>query len=354
MNAPFALQATSIAIADLCDGEVAERIEGFVKEAEGSLFHRPKWLLAAEKACGHKATGLLAERMGAIVGWLPLSVVHSHVFGRALVSSGFGVGGGVLSDDPLVAEALANASCELAQRSSCASVELRGGFVPEAWQLQESSHANFVADLAEDDEAQLLAIPRKQRADVRKSLKGDLTVTTGASQRDVDAHYELYAESVRNLGTPVFPKKLFEVMLEMFEDEADILTVSNGAEPVASVLSFYHQGTVMPFWGGGNFAARGLKANERMYYELMLHARARVMTRFDFGRSKVDSGPYRYKKNWGFEPEPMTYGSWSADPSQARDVDPTSDAYARKIELWKKLPLPIANRLGPIIARGLA
>jgi hypothetical protein len=91
-----------------------------------------------------------------------------------------------------------------------------------------------------------------------------------------------------------------------------------------------------------------------MYYELMLHARKRGMKKFDFGRSKTGSGPYRYKKNWGFEPEPMVYGSWSANPSAARNVDPTDSAYAKKIELWKKLPLGIANRIGPVIARGLA
>ena len=92
-----------------------------------------------------------------------------------------------------------------------------------------------------------------------------------------------------------------------------------------------------------------------MYYALMCHARAeRDCTRFDFGRSKTGSGPYNYKKNWGFEPEPLAYARWTAPDAEARDVDPTSDAYARKIEMWKRLPLPVANRLGPMIARGLA
>jgi CelD/BcsL family acetyltransferase involved in cellulose biosynthesis len=124
--------------------------------------------------------------------------------------------------------------------------------------------------------------------------------------------------------------------------------------PVASVLSLYHGDAVMPYWGGGTYSARALRANERMYFELMLHARRRGYDRFDFGRSKVGSGPYSYKKNWGFEPQPLTYGMWAAPGTTPRNIDPASEAYSARIALWKKLPLPVANLLGPPIARGLA
>ena len=214
-------------------------------------------------------------------------------------------------------------------------------------------HANFAGPLAEDDEAQLLAIPRKARAEVRKGLKNDLATTMGAAERDRMAHYAVYAESVRNLGTPVFPRSLFDAVLDLFGEAADILTVWEGDTPVSSVLSLYHAGAVMPFWGGGTWGARALRANERMYYELMGHARRRGCTRFDFGRSKTGSGPFAFKKNWGFEPEPLTYYTWSAEAGRGRNIDPTDDSYSAKIALWKRLPLPVANRLGPWIARGL-
>ena len=110
---------------------------------------------------------------------------------------------------------------------------------------------------------------------------------------------------------------------------------------------------MLPFWGGGTYAARGLRANERMYFELMLHARARGLTVFDFGRSKTGSGAWSYKRNWGFEPEPLSYASWTAPGAERRDADPTSDRHARQIALWKALPIAVANRLGPAIARGL-
>ena len=109
----------------------------------------------------------------------------------------------------------------------------------------------------------------------------------------------------------------------------------------------------MPYWGGGVWAARRLRANDRMYFELMLHARRRGCSHFDFGRSKTGSGAYDFKRNWGFEPEPLSYASWTADGQEKRDADPTSAKHALQIALWKRLPLAVANRLGPLIARGL-
>jgi FemAB-related protein (PEP-CTERM system-associated) len=199
----------------------------------------------------------------------------------------------------------------------------------------------------------LLAIPRKQRAEVRKGLENDLTIETGHSASDLDRHYTVYAESVRNLGTPVFPKALMKQVLHHFGDEVDILTVTHEGRAVASVLSLYHKGTVMPYWGGGVWEARRLRANDVMYYALMNHAQQRGCTHFDFGRSKVDSGAYFFKKNWGFEPEPMAYAIRTADGQEPRDVNPNSPRYRAQIALWQKLPLSIANRLGPWIARGL-
>ena len=353
MNAPVKPQI-AVVEANLSDASELQRIEGFVREQKGELFHLPSWLCAVEAGTGQKARGLIAEQMGVVCGWLPLTEVRSPFFGSALVSSGFGVGGGILAANDRTALELADAATAMATRNSISTIELRGGPVPSDWDSISDKHAGFIASLAEDDDAQLLAIPRKARAEVRKGLKNDLDVRIGRSEADIEAHYAVYSESVRNLGTPVFPKSLFKTMLDAFADTSDILTVFDGDTPISSVLSFYHDGAVMPFWGGGVFAARNLRANELMYYKLMCHAREQGMTRFDFGRSKTGSGPYNFKKNWGFEPEPLTYAKWSVEGEEARDIDPTSDAYSRKIELWKKLPLPLANLIGPWIARGLA
>ncbi len=351
MNAPFALKRETIALADLRQPDEVSRIEGFVAERGGSLFHRPAWLRAIETGTGQRACGLVAERGGAITGWLPLNEIHSPIFGRMLASSGFAVEGGVLGEGD-TAETLCRAAEELALRRSCTAVELRGGPAPSDWTVRTDTHLDFRAALAEDDDAQLLAIPRKQRAEVRKGLDQDLTVHVGRDEADRAAHYAVYAESVRNLGTPVFPRRLFDAALDALD--GDILTVRHRGRPVSSVLSFYHRGTVMPYWGGGVWEARRLRANDRMYYELMLHARRdKGCTSSDFGRSKAGSGPAAFKKNWGFAGTPFTYSSWTAPGCEARDADPTSAKHAARIALWKRLPLPVANRLGPPIARGL-
>jgi FemAB-related protein (PEP-CTERM system-associated) len=351
VNAPFALTREYVRAVDLGQPDEAARIEGFVAEMGGSLFHRPAWLLAVERGTGQRARGLLAEKGGAITGWLPLSEVHSPIFGRMLASSGFAVGGGVLAERMATAETLCRAAQELATRLSCPTIELRGGTVPPDWQVRTDSHCGFAADLAADDEAQLLAITKRQRAEVRKGLAEDLTIEAAIGREAQRAFFAMYSESVRNLGTPVFPRRLFEAMVEALD--ADILTVRHRGRPVSSVLSFYHAGGVMPYWGGGTYAARKLRANERLYYELMCHARRRGCTRFDFGRSKTGSGPWAFKKNWGFAPEPLSYASWTAPGAERRDADPTSSRHAARIALWKRLPLPLANLLGPPIARGL-
>ena len=356
MNAPFVPATTHLRLARLTEPDECARIEAWVAAHPGAApFHRPAWLNAVAQGTGNAALGLIAERDGGIAAWLPLTEVHSPLFGRLLASSGFAVDGGQLTGADVDRRAIFAALEELAARRSCTSIELRGGLLPEGagWTLRGKSHCGFVMDLAADDEAQLTAIPRKQRAEVRKGLANDLDISVGTGDADRAEHYAVYAESVRNLGTPVFPRALFDAVLDAFGANADILTVRHRAEPVASVLSLYHRGAVMPYWGGGTHAARHLRANDRMYFELMLHARRKGCVRFDFGRSKTDSGAFHFKRNWGFTPEPLTYAVWTAPGGERRDADPTSARHAARIRVWQRLPLAIANRFGPIIARGL-
>ncbi len=322
-------------------------MEAFVlAQAESTPFHLPGWSRAVERGCGQRGRMLVGEVGGSIVGLLPLTDVRSRLFGRALVSAGFAVGGGVLGEG---GESLASAAWELAQRCGARSVELRGGTLPQGWAVDAGSYLGFTRPLAEDDDAELKAIPRKQRAEVRRSLEFDLDISVGRDRSAQRAHYQVYAESVRNLGTPVFPASLFSAILG--EVDSDILTVTHAGKAVASVLSLYHGSTVYPYWGGGTAAARGLRAHDRMYFALMAHARERGCTSFDFGRSKVGSGPAAFKKNWGFEGVPLRYAGRSA--GAARQINPTDARYSLMVRTWKRLPLWLANAAGPFIARGL-
>jgi FemAB-related protein (PEP-CTERM system-associated) len=339
---------TEVRLADLQSAEDCAIIDTFLADhPDTTPFHRREWIQAVANGCGQICHYLIAG--DPISGLVPLNELHSPLFGRALVSSGYAVGGGVLADDFGTADGLAKAVWALAAQLSCPTTELRGGILPADWQHDVTTYLGFSRDLAADDEAELLAIPRKQRAEVRKALANGLTVDLA----DRDAHYAVYAESVRNLGTPVFPRGLFAAVLDAFGDDADILTVRKDGVPLASVLSLYHRGVVMPYWGGGTAAARPERANDMMYFALMRHARTRGCTRFDFGRSKTGTGAAAFKRNWGFDGVPLAYAKRTADGQAAREINPLDPRYSLQVKLWSKLPLRIANRIGPMISRGL-
>ena len=330
----------------------ARRIAAYVAaHPDGTPFHLAEWSAAVAKGVRQQDRYLLAEGAdGAIAGVLPLTLVRSRLFGTALVSAGFGVDGGLLADDAATARTLADTAWRIAEAEGATTLEMRGGPAVEGFHTDTTTYLGFVRDLAADDETQLTAIPRKQRAEIRRSFDKGLSI---AVDHDRAAHYRVYAESVRNLGTPVFPSELFAAVLDAFGEAADILTVRHDGVPVASVLSLYWRGTVYPYWGGGTEAARGLRANDAMYYALMNHARRRGCTRFDFGRSKAGTGAAAFKRNWGFDPRPLAYHIRSADGAPPRSVNPLDPKYARKIAAWKRLPLPLANLIGPYLSRGL-
>ena len=341
--------------ADLHQAPEREAIERFVASHErAQLFHHPAWSAAVERGCGARAHYLVAECAdGEIRGLLPLSEVRSVIFGNSLVSVGFGVGGGILADDERVVELLAEEAWRVAERSRCASVELRGGDFPNGWQRQEGTYADFTAPLADDDEVNLLSIKKRQRAEVRRAEGFGLEFRSGRSDEDLDAHYRAYSASVRNHGTPIFPRALFEAMRDEFGTDADVVTAWKDGEPLSAIFSFYFKGTVYPFWGGGTADAREWRANEWLLYRLMCHAARRGCAHIDYGRSKVGTGPYAFKKNWGLEPRPLVYAVRTANGAKPREMNPLSPKYRLQTALWRKLPLAVANRVGPHIARGL-
>jgi FemAB-related protein (PEP-CTERM system-associated) len=286
-------------------------------------------------------------------GVLPLTEIRSLLFGNALVSAGFATGGGILAEDERAAETLAKAAWELAERLGCKSAELRGGPVPAGWQASTGIYANFNRDISGDAASLLGDIPRRQRAEIRRALSFDLDSTSATDRRHRDAHYRVYAESVRNLGTPVFPRRLFDSMLDAFGDRAWIHVIWKDGQPLAALLGFNHAGRCMPFWGGGTRAARPWRANDLVYYETLRRALEAGCTHADFGRSKIGSGPWARKRIWDFDETVLTYAVRTADGEAPRAVNPLDPRYKLKVAAWQKLPLWAANRLGPLIARGL-
>lgn len=353
MNAAAAI-GLHVRAADLGDAAECARLDDYVADhPRGTLFHRPHWSRAVERGCGQRAHYLIVERAGALVGALPLTEVRSRLFGNALVSAGFGTGGGILAESDAVARALAEAGWALARRLGCTSLELRGGPIPDGWTGRGGTYANFDRDLPTDAGALLASIPKRQRAEVRRARGMGLEVSIGTDRRHRDAHFAVYAESVRNLGTPVFPRALFEAALDAFAGDAWIVLVARQGRPLAALLGFDHKGAVQPYWGGGTAEAREWRANDLIYFETMRLGLERGCRRADFGRSKVGSGPWGRKRIWDFEETPLVYAVRTADGAAPREINPQSRRYRLQVEAWKRLPLWLANRVGPAIAREL-
>jgi len=158
---------------------------------------------------------------------------------------------------------------------------------------------------------------------------------------------------VRNLGTPVFARRYFRALKAEFGEACECLVLRKDGVAVSGVLSFYFRDQVLPYYGGGSHAARALRANELMYFDLMRRASAKGCRVFDFGRSKLGTGAYAFKKNWGFPPAPLAYEYKLRRGDKLPDVNPLNPKYRLMIAAWKRLPLPLANALGPWIARSL-
>ena len=354
MNAVAPIALASVRTADLDDRQECARLDAFVREhPEGTIFHRPQWSRAIARGCGQRAHYLVVERQGALVGCLPLTEIRSVLFGRALVSVGFGTGGGLLTTADGIAEPLAESGWALARRLGCPTLELRGGALPADWAVQQGTHANFDRPLPADAGTLLASIPKKQRAEVHRALGFGLETSAGNDRRHRDVHFHCYAESMRNLGTPVFPRALFAAMLDEFGAEADVVAAWKDGRPISAFLNFHFKDTCFAYWGGGGADARRWRANDLLYFDTMARAIARGDSRADFGRSKVGTGTWQRKRIWGFDETPLVYGVRTADGAKPRELNPLNPKFRLQIAAWQRLPLWLANRAGPLIARGL-
>lgn len=319
---------------------------------QGTFFHRYGWKRLIESAYGYPGHYLFAQRDGRPCGVLPLGEVKHLLFGHSLISVPFCVYGGALADDQAVREALESRAIELARERGVDYLETRNEQpVRDDWLRKDGLYVTFKRAISEDHDANMGAIPRKQRAMVRKGIKAGLL---GELDDGIDNLYQAYSESVRNLGTPVFPRAHFRAIRAEFGDDVDVVTVRHEGQVVASVMNYYFRDQVLPFYGGGISAARGLAANDFMYWEVMRRAVERGCRVFDFGRSKVDTGSYRFKKHWGFEPTPLSYEYFLVRASEMPDLNPNNPKYRLFINAWKRLPVGISRAIGPWLARGLA
>jgi FemAB-related protein (PEP-CTERM system-associated) len=318
---------------------------------QATFFHRAGWQAILREVFRHDTYFLYAHEQGRITGVLPLAHVKSLLFGNALTGLPFAVYGGVAADDEASAVALENEAQQLALKLGVQHLELRHvQRRHEDWPEQDL-YVTFRKAILPDEEANMLAIPRKQRAMVRKGIKNELK---SEIDEGVERFFALYADNVHRHGTPAQSRRYFQALRDTFGSDCEVLTVvAPDGRPLSSVLSFYFRNEVLPYYAGDDVAARELAANDFKYWELMRRACARGIQVFDYGRSKLGTGPFAFKKNWGFEPTPLHYEYCLYKRDAVPQNNPANAKYKLMIETWRRMPLGLANWLGPFVVRSL-
>ncbi len=280
---------------------------------DATFFHRIGWKEVIEECFGHPTHFLLAERDAQIVGVLPLAEVKSFLFGHALVSLPFCAYGGVAADEDEAVSALHTAARRLGKDLGVEHLELRNRVVREADWPRQDLYVTFRKAILPDAESNLSAIPRKQRAMIRKGIGHGLT-----SRIDDDAgdFFRLYADNMHRQGTPPLARRYFETLRDVD-------------------------------------AARDLAANDFKYWELLRRACERGLGIFDYGRSKQGTGAFDFKKHWGWEPTPLAYEYQLYRRERIPEHNPLNPKYRMLIALWKQLPIPVANAVGPHLVKSL-
>ncbi|MFT4582920.1 MAG: FemAB-related protein (PEP-CTERM system-associated) [Gammaproteobacteria bacterium] len=316
---------------------------------EATFFHLSGWKRVFERSFNHRTHYLMCESDGVLLGVLPLVCVNSLLFGKSLSSLAFCAYGGVLASSDEAFRQLETAAIELARELKVGALEFRYRRASGVDRVGKDLYEYFSKPIDPDPDVNMKAIRSKQRNIIRKGIKNGLTARVDT----VDSFYTAFSESVRNLGTPVFPKKLFYEIAEAFPDQVEFLSAFDGDTIVSSSLLYYFRDEVCPYYWGGVEAARRLKGNDYLCWEIMCRAASRGCTLFDFGRSKKGTGSYKWKENLGFESHPLYYEYELIESKEMPNINPMNPKYRFFVEAWKHLPLPVTRVVGPWLAKDL-
>jgi FemAB-related protein (PEP-CTERM system-associated) len=319
---------------------------------EATADHLWGWSGVFARAFGHRPVYLAARRGATIAGVLPLVVCRSRLFGRSVTSLPFLNYGGVLSDDEEAAAALLEEARRVAESARAAHVEFR--HVRRQFpQLPHRQHKlAFTRRLPATTDALWAETDRKVRNQVRKAQKSGLQAVRGRVDL-LEEFYAVFAENMRDLGTPVYSRRLFAEALGAFPDRIRLTVVRRGAEPVAAAVEIRWKQSVLVPWASALRRHRSLCPNMLLYWTLLEQAVADGLVVFDFGRSSPGSGPHQFKLQWGAQETPLAWEYLLNAGASLPDTSPSNPKFRLAIEGWKRLPLGVANRLGPWIAAQL-
>ena len=343
--------STSSRSAHLFRNELQEAWDDYVLQSQASsVFHLTAWKRLIEQTFGFESRYLLVEDSGRICGVLPLFLISNPIIGRALISSPFTVYGGVCASDEESRSILLHAACAMARQEKVQYLELREqrataypGF------HTKTLYVTFQQELPRTPEELLRGFPRDTRYMIRKAEKNGLRAVTDSLQ--LDLFYDIYAHSVRQLGTPVFGKDFFKRIQAELRDGCEVTVVWHGTKAVAGALSFRFRDAILPYYGGSLMEGRHLAANNFLYWEVMKHALQRGIRRFDFGRSKIGTGAYAFKTQWSMREYLLPYQYYLVRRREIPNFSPANPRFKSAIAIWRHLPFSLTKLMGPRLVR---
>lgn len=334
----------------MIESRTAELDAYVLSHPEGTVFHSTAWKRVIEREFGFESRYLVAESDGCIEGILPLFRVSNWMQGSSLISTPFADYGGICASNGDAAAALRDAACRMAADEGVGYLELResrhefgDGF------LTKNLYVTFAQELDRDPEKMLRGFPKDTRYMIRKGQKQGLRAVTDNGQ--IDLLYQIYSQSVRNLGTPVFSKRFFNTLMAEFRETAEITVVWHEEKPLAAVLSFRFRDAILPHYGGSLPEGRNFAANNFMYWDVLRRACESGLRTFDFGRSKRHTGSYFFKTQWNMNERLLPYQYYLVKRKTMPDFSPVNPRFKLATNVWKRIPLPLTNALGPSLVR---
>lgn len=313
-----------------------------------------EWLAVLHAGLRHDPYLFEVRESDRVVGRLPLALVQSRLFGRFLVSLPYLNIAGVQAENPEAASALVDRAVELADQLDVQYLELRHEQAIEHPALTHSmTHkVQMRLELPATVEALWKQIGSKVRNQVVNGEKHELTVQWGGTRLLKD-FYDVFSRNMRDLGTPVYSRRLFEAILKYLDGQAELCVVNSGSRPIAAALLIHGPaGTTEVPSASSLRAFNSMNANMLMYWHLLKRSVERGQKCFDFGRSTIDGNTFRFKKQWGARPFPTVW-QYYVRRGSIGEMRPENGKYGRAIEIWKRLPLGVTRLLGPAIVRGI-
>jgi serine/alanine adding enzyme len=320
---------------------------------EHSPSRRLQWLTILREGLGHKPYCIEACREGHTAGLLPLCYLHTRLFGKFLVGMPYLNVGGVLAHDEDVADALIGDAVRLADRLDVRYLELRHErrWSHAAFNHESTQKVHMRLELPGSADELWKQFNPKVRNQVRKGEQHELTVAWGREDL-LDEFYAVFATNMRDLGTPVFGRRLFAAILHQLPQAAELCIVRQGREPRAAALLIHGDGVTEVPSASSLRRWNHLNANMLMYWHLLKRAMERGQRVFDFGRSSAESNTYRFKSQWGAQPHPAVWQYYVRQGSAA-DMRPDNPKLQRRIRIWQRLPVWVTRLAGPPIIRGI-